>query len=71
MLGAFVAQRKCDRVVVLSKFPAPPGRYREFARIREILRGSGRVVFVSGTAENLSRGDYDRLLCPARDSRGP
>ncbi len=71
MLGAFVAQRQCDRVVVLSKFPAPPGRDREFARIREILRGNGRVVFISGTAEKLSRGGYDRLLCPGPDSPGP
>ncbi len=63
MLAEFAAQPECDRICVLSKFPDSPEREKEFARIRKALGGSNRVQFISGTAENLSRGDYDHLLC--------
>ncbi len=70
MLAEFAARPECDRICVLSKFPDSPEREREFARIRKALGGSNRVQFISGTAEDLSRGAYDRQLCSGRVSPG-
>ncbi len=71
MLAEFAARPECDRICVLSRFPDSPEREKEFARIRKALGGSNRVQFISGTAENLSRGAYDHQLCSGRVSPGP
>ncbi len=70
MLAEFATHPRCDRICVLSKFPDSPEREAEFARIRKALGGSDRVQFISGTAEDLSRGAYDHLLCSGRVSSG-